>query len=366
MLSLRPLFSAIRLTVACLILAIGLRTWLVMGWIEPVTVAGCSMVPTLQGGERLWIDRTARLWSQPQRWEVVVARNPTDATELCIKRIVALPGEHVSLRDGNVFVDGAVVVKSLDEQVALRQILDSKDHSDQRWRPALASGWRWNEQTWQYQDQHRDSIDWLRYQHPRSQPITDDVPYNTGLTRRLSLVNEFMLTAELSVQGTGWVRLAIDDGTSTAQVDLHWPGGQMTVIESKGHSSGLQLSARSRARLARGKVQIEFSNFDQQLLLAIDGHVELRRPWPKSKAAGTARPFSLGAQNLDLSIRELTLYRDTYHSGHAVGVSPRLPTSWQLGPREYFLLGDNAPLALDSRLWGPIPGRLLVGKPLLP
>lgn len=367
--SLRPfdidIRSAIRLAVASLILAIGLRTWLVMGLIEPVTVAGSSMVPTLHGGDRLWIDRTALLWRLPERWEVVVARNPSDASELCIKRIVGLPGERVALRDGDVLVDGAVVVKSVGEQLALRQILHREDASDGRWRPVVATRWRFDGSVWRHRAQPSDGIDWLRYEHPRSEPITDDVPFNVGLTRRLNLVDEFMLAAELLARGNGSLRLAIDDGTATAEVALRLPKGELTVVESKQHSSVVQISARSRERLLRGKVQIVFTNFDQQLLLVIDGHVELRRPWPRTTASGTARPVSIGVQGLDVQLTDLTLYRDIYHSGHAVGAPPPLSARWQLGSDEYFLLGDNAPISLDSRLWGPVPGRLLIGKPLL-
>ncbi len=362
----RPLYPAIRLAVACFLLAIGLRTWLVMGLIEPVTVAGSSMVPTLHEGDRLWIDRTALLWRQPQRWEVVVARNPQNGAELCIKRIVGLPGERVALRDGDVIVDGAVVVKSRDEQLVTRQLIHREEASGRRWQTEQAAGWRWDETAWQHQAQPSKDAKWLHYRHPRSQPVTDDVPANVGLSRKLNWVDEFMLAAELSVQGAGSLNLIIDDGTATAEVRLRLPAGEMTVVESKLHSSVVRLSALSRERLARGKVQIEFSNFDQQLLLVIDGHVELRRPWPKTKAAGTARPVSIGVRGLDLRLGTLTLYRDIYHSDHAVGVRPPRAARWQLGPNEYFLLGDNAPVSLDSRLWGPLPGRLLVGKPLLP
>jgi len=386
---------AIRLAVASLILAIGLRTWLVIGLIEPVTVAGSSMVPTLQGGDRLWIDRTALLWRHPERWEIVVARNPSDASELCIKRIVGLPGERVALRDGDVLIDGAVVVKSVDEQLALRQWvyctsqnrlkmpafsaagtlpqdsgIDSYSEagegaSDGRWQPEVATRWRLDGSVWRHRAQPSDGIDWLCYEHPRSEPITDDVTLNLGLTRRLNLVDEFMFAAELHARGNGSLRLAIDDGTATAEVTLRLPEGELTVVESKRHSFVVQMSARSRERLLRGEVQLEFTNFDQQLLLVIDGRVELRRPWPRTTAAGTARPVSIGAQGLDVQLTDLTLYRDIYHSSHAVGTPPPLSARWQLGPDEYFLLGDNSPVSLDSRLWGPVPRSLLIGKPLL-
>ena len=323
-----------------------------MGLIEPVTVAGSSMVPTLQNGDRLWIDRASQIWRQPKRWEVVVARNPHEGAELCIKRIVGLPGERVALRDGNVLVDGAVVVKSSTQRHALRQVI----HRESPGQAEESSRWQLDDGVWSYQ-------------HPRSLPITDDVVFNTGLTRKLNLVDEFLLAAELRVQGTGdfyqgKLRLFLDDGTSTAEVELRLPEGEIKVTENNGHSLVIQLSARSRERLLRGKSQLEFSNFDQQLLLVIDGRVELRLPWPQTKAAGTARPVSIGAKGLDLWLGEVTLYRDSYHSSHAVGTLPPPETNWQLGPDEYFLLGDNPPISRDSRQWGPVPGRLLVGKPL--
>jgi signal peptidase I len=35
--------------------------------------------------------------------------------------------------------------------------------------------------------------------------------------------------------------------------------------------------------------------------------------------------------------------------------------AWRLGPREYFLLGDNRRESTDSRDFGPVPARLLLG-----
>ncbi len=336
--------SAIRLTVASIILAIGLRTWLVMGLIEPVTVAGSSMVPTLREGDRLWIDRASLCWRTLKRWEMVVAPNPANGEELCIKRIVGLPGEQIALLDGDLLFDGAVVVKSSEDQRSLRQLVH---------RESLDEATRWHLQAGVWQ-----------YQHPDLKPITDDIAYNVGLTRKLNLVDEFLLVVELRVQGEGVLCLGLDDGTTAVQLELRLPGGEISESRNERECFAGEISERSLQRLRRKEVQLEFSNFDQQLLLAIDGQIELCRPWPKTKEAGTARPVSIGARGLDLWLGELALYRDIYYSSHAVGTIPPQAASWQLGPDEFFLLGDNPPVSLDSRLWGPVPGRLLLGKPL--
>jgi signal peptidase I len=98
--------AACRLAVGVCLIALVTHTWLLMGLVVPVTVAGSSMTPTLQNAHRLLIDRTAFLFRGPQRWEVVVFRSPQDARRLCVKRVVGLPGETISLVDGDVLVDG--------------------------------------------------------------------------------------------------------------------------------------------------------------------------------------------------------------------------------------------------------------------
>jgi len=131
---LRPLYTAIRLAVACLLLSIGLRTWLVMGLIEPVTVAGSSMAPTLKPGDPLVIYRNAWQWRQPRRWELVVACNPAHGEELCVKRIVGLPGETIALRDGRVTVDGRAVMQSLGRGFTLRHLAGRSTWQGRRWQ----------------------------------------------------------------------------------------------------------------------------------------------------------------------------------------------------------------------------------------
>lgn len=77
-------------------------TFVGLGWLRPVVVAGDSMAPTLTGADRLRVSR----WRTPRRWDVVVLRPPTDACRLAVKRVVGLPGEEVTFRQGMVWADG--------------------------------------------------------------------------------------------------------------------------------------------------------------------------------------------------------------------------------------------------------------------
>ena len=73
----------------------------------------------------------------------------------------------------------------------------------------------------------------------------------------------------------------------------------------------------------------------------------------------------LRAAGLQVTLGELAVYRDIYYSRQAVGeVYDAESARLRLGSDEYYLLGDNSPISLDSRTWGGVSARLLLGRPL--
>jgi type IV secretory pathway protease TraF len=56
----------------------------------------------------------------PRRWEVVVLKNAARPTPPFVKRIVGLPHESVQIIDGDVYANGQICRKSLDQQRAVR------------------------------------------------------------------------------------------------------------------------------------------------------------------------------------------------------------------------------------------------------
>ena len=74
--------------------------------VELYMVEGPSMRPTLINGERLVVNKFLYRFKTPERGEIVVFRYPRDPSRDFIKRIIAVPGDTIEIKDGRVFVNG--------------------------------------------------------------------------------------------------------------------------------------------------------------------------------------------------------------------------------------------------------------------
>jgi signal peptidase I len=69
-------------------------------------VEGSSMYPTLNDRERLFVNKLVYRFREPRRGEIVVFRYPANPRKNFIKRVIGIPGDTVSIRGGQVFVNG--------------------------------------------------------------------------------------------------------------------------------------------------------------------------------------------------------------------------------------------------------------------
>jgi signal peptidase I len=82
-----------------------------------------SMKPTIQEGDRVVVNKlaydlkvpftTIKIfgWDDPKRGDIVVLFSPVDGTRL-VKRVVALPGDQVEMRENQLYINGQVAKQS--------------------------------------------------------------------------------------------------------------------------------------------------------------------------------------------------------------------------------------------------------------
>lgn len=88
--------------VLAVVLAAAIRIWL----FEPFYIPSPSMQPTLCPGDRIIVSKIAYRWRKPQRGDVIVFRFPLDTSRDFIKRVIALEGETVEIKNSCVYVNG--------------------------------------------------------------------------------------------------------------------------------------------------------------------------------------------------------------------------------------------------------------------
>ncbi len=72
--------------------------------IQPFYVSGQSMEPTFENNQYIIVDQVSYRFRAPRRGDVVVFKYPRNVAFSFIKRIVGLPGETVSVHDGEVTI----------------------------------------------------------------------------------------------------------------------------------------------------------------------------------------------------------------------------------------------------------------------
>lgn len=102
----KPLWREYVETVAgAVLLAVFIMTFVARSF----TVDGPSMMPTLQTGERLLVDKITYRFRDPQRGEIIVFRYPADPSHHFIKRVIGVPGDRIEIRGGVVYVNGVAL-----------------------------------------------------------------------------------------------------------------------------------------------------------------------------------------------------------------------------------------------------------------
>lgn len=125
-------------SLAILVLIIFAVRWSVA---SPYHVPTPSMEPTIKVGDRLlafklsynlkipFTDIVITEWQQPQHGDIIVFRYPGDPDIDYVKRVIAVAGDRVALRDGYIFINGEKrqrIDHNFDRKI-LNDIYDERD-----------------------------------------------------------------------------------------------------------------------------------------------------------------------------------------------------------------------------------------------
>lgn len=97
------LFSSIE----AIVVALSISVVLYLFFMTPHEVVGSSMFPTYQNGQHLIANKVVYKVAHPKRGDVVIFKY--SEREDFIKRIIALPGEKISIKDGRYYINGMLL-----------------------------------------------------------------------------------------------------------------------------------------------------------------------------------------------------------------------------------------------------------------
>jgi signal peptidase I len=84
---------------------------LVFGFVRPFVmeafwIPSGSMIPTLEIGDRVLVNKFIYRFTDPSRGDIIVFESVDNSNEDLIKRVVGLPGDRIAVRGGKLFVNG--------------------------------------------------------------------------------------------------------------------------------------------------------------------------------------------------------------------------------------------------------------------
>jgi len=109
-------FEFIKTVIFIVILAAVIRLFV----IQPFIVDGQSMEPNFENNDYLITEKISFKLRPITRGEVVILRPPDNPSVNYLKRIVAIPGDTIEIKDGQVAVNGKTIIESyIDGQKTL-------------------------------------------------------------------------------------------------------------------------------------------------------------------------------------------------------------------------------------------------------
>lgn len=119
----KVIFEIVKVGAAVFLAALFIRFFL----FQPFIVQGSSMEPNFHDGEYLFVEKLSYDFHAPKRGDVVVFKYPLNTSVDYIKRIIGLPGDTITIKDGKVMVNGVALTEQYLAEGQKTILLNSSD-----------------------------------------------------------------------------------------------------------------------------------------------------------------------------------------------------------------------------------------------
>ena len=383
-----------------------------------------SMEPCLHGGQDgEWVLVRFGLGRDPKRFDLVVFERPGEPAPI-VKRVLGLPGESLQLVEGDLWIDGRrlppevprppwVLLFDSDRQ-ALSAWFDYKPEPFGPWRRGWASpgdglpppppppagpGESWRLEALGLLP--GDNTGLMFFDQEASTGYLDGSGRSVAQPIEASdlALEVSVCVVMLARRGELRLRLLEKGDFFQARLCLNAEGPVEVLIEREPGAEGQLADLLARAELPRETfgplpslpdptgvgapelsgpplgpwVRLTFENRDDHLRLLLDGRELLGADYDQNRAYPGILPpgrqsvgprAAFGGAGLQAAFRGVRLWRDAQWLSSSVHGPHGSASRLTLGPDEFFVAGDNSFDSTDSRYFGPIPRRSLLGRPL--
>jgi hypothetical protein len=214
----------------------------------------------LVAGERVTVDHVALLRRGVQRFDVVAFEVPGGG-QLAVKRVIGLPGEHVAIRQGDIYINDEILPKNAAQP--LNVLVHNAAFGADAWRAfKTESVWQRGNaaQKWLFHAQRSATTpeyDWLEFHPPGLQFVRsdagdlEDIPgtlgdndaYNLAQPRELNAVFDSELNVTWKLSNDALVSIRAHDGWQQWQLvlDIGLRDGLQATLSSDSEDGEFQL-----------------------------------------------------------------------------------------------------------------------------
>ncbi len=102
---LKEIIDWVAVIVCAIVISFLINTFVIVN----ATVPTSSMENTIMAGDRVIGSRLYYLRHEPERGDIIVFDYPDDPNILYIKRVIGVPGDHIEINGGKVYINGEVL-----------------------------------------------------------------------------------------------------------------------------------------------------------------------------------------------------------------------------------------------------------------